>query len=199
MPPAPVKPAGHWVVFDLETTGLHPDADDIIQIAAVRMLDGRRTDTDSFFSYVRPTRPIPPFISNYTGVTNEQVRQAPAAADVLRDFGRFVGNSTLVAHNGHRFDMKFLEAVCSRYSTSYRPIAYHDSLGLSRQLWGYQGVRHSLDAVLQRLGLADHQQQRHDARADVDLLSRAIELMWQRLAQTDRFEIRCYEGRLPCD
>lgn len=179
-----------WVVFDLETTGLSPACDDIIQIAAVRMRDGRHVEGEMFFSFADPGRPIPPWITHYTGVRPSDVQGAPSPEDVLRAFSRFVGNSTLVAHNGHRFDMRFLEACARRRGVSHRVISYHDSLALSWQLWGRRGMRHGMDAVIQRLGLGPVAWQRHDARGDVMLLARAIEMMCERL--------RSESGALPC-
>jgi hypothetical protein len=66
-------------------------------------------------------------------------------------------------------------------------------------LWGHRGVGHGLDAVLSRLELGAGNLRRHDARGDVELLARAIEIMWERLMALGRLELRCYEGRLPCE
>jgi len=166
-----------WVVFDLETTGLSPDHDDIIQIAAVRMRGWLVLESESFATYVNPGRTIPPFITSYTGIRQADVRGAPAPAEALGVFSSWVGNSTLVAHNGHRFDMKFVEATCRRGACGVRPVSYHDSLAMSWQLWGRRGVRHGLDAVLGRLRLGASGLRRHDARGDVALLGRAIQAM----------------------
>lgn len=195
--PALSSAESDWVVFDLETTGLSPEWDQIIQIAAVRMRGGRVLAGDSFFSYVDPQRRIPSWISQYTGVRDADVRNAPTAAQMLPDFSRFVGGATLVAHNGHRFDMKFLAASCTRERLPVRTVYYHDSLSLSWKLWGRRG-RHGMDAVLDRLNLSCTGVRRHDARGDVELLARAIELMRERLdgAGVDAGLTR-YEGALP--
>lgn len=188
-----------WVVFDLETTGLTPDWDEIIQIAAVRMRGGRVVSSEQFFSYVNPCRPIPAWISQYTGVTNRDVREAPRAGAVLSAFSRFVGDSVLVAHNGHRFDMKFLASECRRAGLEERRVQYHDSLSLSWRLWGRgRGCGHGLDAVLKRLQLSSTGVRRHDARGDVELLARAVELMQAQLNELGLNEpLRLYEGALP--
>lgn len=187
-----------WVVFDLETTGLSPDWDSIIQIAGMRMRGGRAVAGESFSTFVDPGRPIPSFIQQYTGITDRQVQGAPGVEDALATFSRFVGDSILVAHNGHRFDMKFLAASCQRARLETRRVVYHDSLGLSWQLWGRQGFRHGLDSVLSRLELSDAGVRRHDARGDVELLARAIELMTRRLEEAGRPpNLKRYEGALP--
>jgi DNA polymerase III alpha subunit (gram-positive type) len=116
----------------------------------------------------------------------------------LAEFSRFVGDATLVAHNGHRFDMKFLAAGCQQARLETRTVPYHDSLGLSWLLWGRQGCRHGLDAVLSRLDLSDASVRRHDARGDVELLSRAIELMTRQLEESGKpVNLKRYEGALP--
>jgi len=195
------KETHDWVVFDLETTGLSPQIDSIIQIAAVRMRGGRVVAGEAFSTFVDPLRSIPAWITQYTGIRNSDVTGAPPTGRALAAFSQFVGHSTLVAHNGHRFDMKFLASGCQKERLMTRAVTYHDSLGLSWEVWGRQGMRHGLDAVLSRLDLMDHGLRRHDARGDVELLARAIEKMCDRLQENGRSGVlgalRRYEGSLP--
>jgi DNA polymerase III subunit epsilon len=171
-----------FVIYDLETTGLYPDTDEFIQIAAVRYLSGCLCQEDGFFSYARPRRSIPSFITSYTGIRNDDVRLAPPPEEVLCDFAKWAGESTLVAHNGLRFDSKFLAATCQRHRLPTREVQCIDSIQLSRMLFGStRGTGHSLDHLKQRLGLRDTTLRRHDARGDVDLLGRAVEEMSRRL------------------
>ncbi len=187
-----------WVVFDLETTGLSSEWDHIIQIAAVRMRAGRVCGSESFFSYVDPGRSIPSWITQYTGVGDRDVRGAPRVDRMLADFSAWVGTSTLVAHNGHRFDMRFLQAGCVRHGLATRPVTYHDSMWLSRLLWPQPRLRHGLDAVLERLRLTSATARRHDARGDVELLGRAVESMAEQLSRrSEPWELRSAEGVLP--
>jgi DNA polymerase III subunit epsilon len=171
-----------FVIFDLETTGLCADASEIIQIAATRFRDGRAVAGDLFFTYCRPNRSIPQFISDYTGVTNQDVRNAPSPIEALAEFSRFVGASVIMAHNGHRFDIKFLEATCRRHRTPTRSVESIDTITFSRRLFGTgRGTGHSLDRVLQRLGLNSASYRRHDARGDIMALADSVGIMWQRL------------------
>ena len=64
-----------FVIYDLETTGLYPESDEFIQIAAVRMRAGCLCPADSFFSFARPRQRIPSFITSYTGITNDLERR----------------------------------------------------------------------------------------------------------------------------
>ena len=74
---------GHWVVVDLETTGLGAGAE-ITEIGAVRVRDG--AVVDEFSSLVKPSRPIPPFITSLTGITPAMVAEADPIASVLERF-----------------------------------------------------------------------------------------------------------------
>jgi DNA polymerase III alpha subunit (gram-positive type) len=168
------------VIFDLETTGLSPTANDIIQIAAVRVRLGQILQAESFSTFVNPGYSIPSFITSYTGISNAHVRNAPTGATALREFSRFAGESTLLAHNGHRFDMPFIRAACTKSALPTRAVKYADSIYLSKQVW-QSTRRHGLDAVLERLRLDTLGHQRHDARGDVSLLAEAVVQMWRQL------------------
>ena len=94
-----------FVAFDFETTGRDPWADEIIEIGAVRFADG--AEVDAYSTFVKPGGPIPEEISGITGITEEMVRDAPAAPDALRGLLGFCGGRILVAHNAP-FDLAFL-------------------------------------------------------------------------------------------
>jgi DNA polymerase-3 subunit epsilon len=175
-----------FVVYDLETTGLRPDFEEFIQIAAMRFRKGRLVPSESFFSFARPEQPIPTFITTYTGITNADVRLAPRPHEVLVEFSRFVRGSRLIAHNGHRFDSKFLGATCRRHGMPMVDVRSIGSINLSKRMFGtVRGTGHSLDRVLSRLGISADGHARHDARGDVELLGKAIERMWNRLGLDD--------------
>ncbi|MHB1120851.1 MAG: exonuclease domain-containing protein, partial [Bellilinea sp.] len=93
------------VSIDLETTGLDPQKDAIIEIAAVRF-SGARVEAE-WTRLINPGRPIPPLITQLTGITNDMVRSAPTIKTVIQDLEAFVGDSTVVGHNV-QFDLGFL-------------------------------------------------------------------------------------------
>ncbi len=170
------------MIYDLETTGLYPNEDEFIQIAAVRYQEGCIIAEDSFFSFARPRRPISSFIESYTGIGNRHVVGAPRPEEVLCSFAQWAGDATLIAHNGLRFDSKFLAATCQRHGLPTREVDCIDSIHISKMLFGKtRGTGHSLDYVKSRLGLQDTSLRRHDARGDVDILGRAVVSMCQRL------------------
>lgn len=95
-----------YTVFDLETTGIRSDYDSIIEISAVKVVDGKVTDT--FSSLVNPGRPIPYGATKVNGISDEMVMNEPALDMIFPDFIEFIGEDILVGHNIHSFDMKFI-------------------------------------------------------------------------------------------
>jgi len=93
------------VALDIETTGLDPSVDAIIEIGAVRF-NGRRVE-DEFSALVNPNRHIPEFITGLTGIDDAMVRAAPRLRDVAPQLESFIGDSSVVGHN-IPFDLSFL-------------------------------------------------------------------------------------------
>ena len=94
-----------FVVFDIETTGFHPRTDDILEIGAVKVRGNELVD--SFFTTVRPKKPIPLEVIKLTGISDDMVKDAPVVQEALEKFKAFIGNSVLVAHNA-AFDVGFI-------------------------------------------------------------------------------------------
>jgi ATP-dependent DNA helicase DinG len=93
------------VSLDIETTGLDPANDAIIEIGAIKF-NGNRVEAE-YSQLINPGRPIPPMITQLTGITNEMVRNEPPIKAVIQDFENFVGDSPVLGHNV-RFDLSFL-------------------------------------------------------------------------------------------
>ncbi|MFZ5797241.1 MAG: 3'-5' exonuclease [Desulfobulbaceae bacterium] len=103
-----------YVVFDTETTGLHPSAgDEILSIAAVRVENGRLLSGERFEQLIRPHRPIPKSSLFFLDITEEMLRGEPQIEEVLPKFRSFVGDAVLVAHNG-TFDLNFIQSVAEK-------------------------------------------------------------------------------------
>ena len=94
------------VAIDIETTGLDANKDAILEIAAVRF-SGHRVDAE-WSKLINPGRPIPPMITQLTGINNEMVRNAPPIQAVIQELADFVGDDPVVGHN-IRFDLSFLQ------------------------------------------------------------------------------------------
>jgi DNA polymerase-3 subunit epsilon/ATP-dependent DNA helicase DinG len=93
------------VSLDLETTGINPDSDEIIEVGAVKFQGDRVLDT--FQTLVNPYRPLPQFIRELTGITQLQVDEASAFASVAPGLESFIGDCPIVGQN-IAFDIEFL-------------------------------------------------------------------------------------------
>lgn len=95
-----------YVVIDIETTGLDPLYDEIIEVSAVRYIDN--VMSDRYVSLVKPENPISDFIANLTGITNDMVSNSQPIETVLPQFLDFVGSNPLVGHNIHLILILFM-------------------------------------------------------------------------------------------
>lgn len=122
------KKLGGYVFLDLETTGLDPACDKIIEIAALKVTaSGERA---IFEELLNPGLRITPFITGLTGITPEMLEQAPSFGEIKTQFLDFIGDNTIVAHNAS-FDISFVEAALG-----YKPDnTVLDSLELGKLLW----------------------------------------------------------------
>ncbi len=117
------------MAFDLETTGLNPQKDSILEIGAVRVIGGRWAK--EFSQLVDPGVPLPSPVVRLTGITPEQVRGMPPVAGVLPQFFRFVGELPLIAHN-LPFDLSFLKEAAHQAGLDLPRFTGYDTLQLSR-------------------------------------------------------------------
>lgn len=153
-----------YVVFDTETTGLLPQqGDEIVQIAAVRIVNGRRVEGEVFDTLVNPRRSIPLSSTEVHGITEAMVADAPEVDDVLRRFHKFAEGAVLIAHNAP-FDMQFLRRREGELGLAFdHPVL--DTVLLSAVVYGQHEV-HSLDALTHRLGITIPEADRHTAIGD---------------------------------
>jgi len=149
-----------YIAIDLETTGLDPSFDDIIEVAAIHIKDG--SVISEFQSLVNPGYQISEFITNLTGITNEMLADAPKIDDILLNFIDFLSNYTLVAHNAN-FDINFLYDTCMYFLE--KPLAndFVDTMRLSRWLFKDFPNR-KLDTLLDQFGMC--KQVEHRALTD---------------------------------
>jgi DNA polymerase III subunit epsilon len=141
-----------FVVFDCEMTGLQPmQGDEIIQIGAVRVVQGRLLTGESFERLVYPGRPIPPASIKFHGLTDADVAGKPPLRDMLPEFRAYVDDAVMVGHNA-AFDMKFLTLRQHEAGVVFdSPVL--DTMLISKMLDEEQ-EDHSLDALCDRYGIA---------------------------------------------
>ncbi|MEN6584213.1 MAG: type I-E CRISPR-associated endoribonuclease Cas2e [Armatimonadota bacterium] len=122
--------ANIYTVIDIETTGLSPVKDDIIEIGAIRVVNGKIADT--FSSLIHSETPISQNIQELTGITNEMLAEQGEDLQIIaRRFLEFVGDSPIVAHNT-KFDAAFLFEACRRCGISEPKSKLVDTLSMAR-------------------------------------------------------------------
>ena len=171
-----------FVVFDTETTGLNPQVDEICQIAAVRIVNGKIVASERFDMLVNPERPIPAASTKVHHITDDMVKDAAPVPEALARFHRFAGGAILVAHNAP-FDMSFLRRRETEIGARFdQPIL--DTVLCSAILFG-QSAEHTLDALCDRLGIIIPEEDRHTAIGDTIGTAEAFRKMIPMLEAAD--------------
>ena len=119
-----------YVLYDLETTGISANYDEVIEISAVKVRGGKIID--EFSTLVNPGRTIPYGASAVNHIYDEMVADAPEFEEVLPLFLAFIGNDILVGHNIASFDMKFLYRDFEKYMGVVLPNDFVDTLRLAK-------------------------------------------------------------------
>jgi len=119
-----------FVVVDLETTGGVPEDCGITEIGAVKICGGE--ELAEFGTLVNPGRPVPPFITVLTGITEAMLAPAPPVSEVLPAFLEFALGAVWVAHNAP-YDVGFLRAACARFGYPWPAPKVLDTAALARR------------------------------------------------------------------
>ena len=153
---------GDFTALDVETTGLSPVFDAIIELSAVRFRDGK--EVDSFSQLVDPGFELDDFITDLTGITDAMLQGMPSIEAALPRFLDFLGDDLLVGHNVN-FDVNFIYDACGANGLPLLRNDFVDTMRLSRRLYK-DWPDHKLDTLLDRLGLGSRSEHRaeNDAR-----------------------------------
>ncbi len=119
-----------YIAFDIETTGLNPLENEIIEIGALKVRDGKVADR--FIEFIRPLAPISPMITNLTGITNEMVAGAKTRCQVVGDFLDFCENDVLIGHNVI-FDYSFVKCSAMQDGLAFEKIGI-DTLKIAKKV-----------------------------------------------------------------
>ncbi len=168
-----------FVAVDVETTGLDPAANRLIEIAAVRFLrgaDGRFEAVDRMATFVDPGIPIPEEVTKLTGITDDMIAGAPPPFEAVSRLREFIGNCPVCAHNAF-FDLSFLRYEGFRTPEKngprikFNPVTI-DTLRLSRRFFPDER-NHRLAAVAERFHIA--QDSHHRAEDDAHTCGRILD------------------------
>lgn len=172
-----------FCVVDLETTGGSPGHSKVTEIGAVRVRALRVEER--FSSLVDPGRPIPPAVTELTGIDDRMVAGRPDIATALPGFVEFAGQDVLVAHNAP-FDLRFLNYERRRLTGRYFTQPWLDTLVLARRLLDGRVARHDLAtlAAWADTSVRPNHRALPDAEATAELLVRLIALLAERGVET---------------
>lgn len=140
----------NFVAIDIETTGLSPDCDEIIELGAVRYRSGKVADR--FSQLVKPETPVDDFITRLTGISNEMLADALSIERVLPEFLAFLGSDILVGNNVN-FDINFLYDACERLGLPALTNDFIDTMRIAKRMYK-ELESYTLDNLLKHLDLA---------------------------------------------
>lgn len=164
---------GELVALDLETTGLDPQSDFIIEIGAVRLKEGKIVG--EFATMVNPGIQIPPHVTHLTGIQQSDVASAPPAESVILELAQFIGSSPVIAHS-ISLDLGFLRGRYGQIKSNAAIDTYElASVMLPR------APRYNLNSLTQQLGIEPDQ--RHRALSDARAAGLLYWELWQKILE----------------
>nr|WP_295678183.1 3'-5' exonuclease [uncultured Lachnoclostridium sp.] len=120
----------NFLAIDIETTGLSPEKDRIIEVAAIRYVDDK--PREQFEQLINPGCPLPERITELTGITDAMLKNARTEREVIEEFLSFAGEDVLLGHNVS-FDYSFIKTAAERLKIGFERQGI-DTLYLSRTL-----------------------------------------------------------------
>lgn len=123
-----------YVAMDLETTGLNPEVDGIIEIAGVKVVDGIVSET--FQTYVDTSARMSAEAASVNGITKDMLKGAPTTEDALLRFLEFSEGFPLIGHNAKKFDRAFVNQACAHSRGASTPTEWYDTMEIYRDLFG---------------------------------------------------------------
>lgn len=118
-----------YVVVDIETTGLSPIQNEIIELSAIKVIDGEITET--FSKLIKPTGRVSSFITSLTGITEKMLEDGYDLKETLKEFRGFCKNHIIMGHN-IKFDIRFLDANLQKTLGTVLENDYIDTLRIAR-------------------------------------------------------------------
>lgn len=166
-----------YVIFDIETTGFSPEKNKIIEIGAVKVVNGQITD--KFSTFVNPDVPIPFEIEQLTGINDNMVLSSPGIEVILPQFLEFCKDCALVAHNAS-FDVSFISWQAAKQGLEFEPTVL-DTVAIARQLLPSLN-RFKLDTVAKALNISleNHHRAVDDAGATAEIFVKFVEMLRSR-------------------
>ena len=175
------------LLIDVETTGVNPISDCIVQIASCVLSRGALHEEECFSSLVRPVSPISPEAEKIHGLTEHTLRDAPPLAEALKSFDSYAPHDAFLCGHNVSFDVAFLKEAYRRVGIPYS-FDYHtiDIWSIAFFVLGSEGIEleaYNLDALCTLFGLA--RKKHHDALEDVHLSAAILRHLFAEVRQAD--------------
>jgi len=184
-----------YIVLDLETTGLDPATDEIIEIGAIKSENGELKDI--FNKLIKPTRQVSSHITELTGISQEMLNDELPAKPVLEQFAKYIDDMVLIAHNAD-FDISFLRNAFKKYLNRDLNNLIVCTLLISRDILPNLS-NHKLHTIGSYYGLPI--ENRHRAIGDSELTYQVWLKMSEKLKEKNistRKDLEDYMARLGC-
>ncbi len=153
----------NFVALDVETTGTLSYMDHIVELAAVRFVNGK--EQNSFSTLVDPGVPMPEEASRVNGITDEMLKDQPKIADILHNFSQFCAGDPLVAHNAI-FDFQFLSVALEKCYCLAPQGPLFDTYALSKKVFpGLSNYKLSTLVEYLKISVSQFHRARQDAWA----------------------------------
>ena len=157
-----------YVVFDIETTGLWNEFDELIEFGGIKVKNGKIIDTVDFF--IKSSKPIPDHLVEKTHITNEMIQeQGRELVPSLKYIKEWIGDAILIAHNGINFDFRFLNKKFEQHKLPILKNAIIDTMQVSR-LINQKLTKHNLGVLSHALKLEYNDEVAHRADFDAKVL-----------------------------
>jgi DNA polymerase III epsilon subunit family exonuclease len=179
-----LQPAMDFVALDVETTGLSPYTDKMIEIGLVRVRNG--VERECYSTLIQPERRLSSRITALTGITDEMLSNAPVIRDILPDVLDFIGGDIIVGHNVS-FDIGFMQAACMHTLETGFVSDYIDTMRLSRKYFR-DLPDHRLATLVCAFGI--DQGNAHRALADAQATTRCYLYMWEQIEKSKSDDAR---------
>lgn len=168
-----------FVIFDLETTGLCNENEELIEFGAIKIRNGLVYDTIDFF--IKPTKKLSNFIIQTTKITNEMLdKHGIEVKEALQKILNWIGDDTLIAHNAFSFDYRFLNKKLVQNGFSPLKNNIIDTLQVSRAI-NTEMVQHSLGTICRHYKIDYNEEEAHRADFDARVLSQCWQMMLNKL------------------
>lgn len=178
-----------YIAFDIETTGLDPMYDEIIEIGAIKIENGKEVEV--FSTLVKPKYEIDEFISELTGITNEMVKKSPSIDAVLPKFIDFIKDSIILGHNVN-FDINFIYDNLIKCDMNPITNDFIDTLRLSRKLLP-ELKHHRLSdlADYYNINTVGSHRSLKDVRMTIEVYNNFKKLALEKYSNVDNFKDAC--------